>query len=161
MARPMTETTKSIVSVLEKNPAITYNEAVDQGLINPEQVPVARFNVTKHNFTHGKIVALSGSPKPATKRKVPAVPAAPKNGRKKATPATGTGRKTYRQYKAGSGPIRTLVNVPPVGDLSAAMKAVADAGGLAKAKAVIAQADSLRAAVQAVENAQASLAKIA
>jgi hypothetical protein len=162
MARPMTETTKSIVDVLTKNPAITYNEAVDQGLINPEQVPVARFNVTKHNFTHGKIVALSGSPAPkATKRKVPAVPKA-KPGRKAATPAaTGTGRKTYRQYKAGSGPVRTLVNVPPVGDLSAAMKAVADAGGLAKAKAVIAQADALRAAVAAVENAQATLAKIA
>lgn len=144
MARPMTETTKNIVAVLEKNKDITYNEAVDQGLIDPNVIPVARFNVTKHNFTHGKIVALSGAPKPKVVTRKVSVPKV----------------KTAVAPKTPGRP-RTLVAVPAVGDLTASMKIVADAGGLAKAKVVIAQADTLRAAVTAVELAQASLAKIA
>jgi hypothetical protein len=128
MARPMTETTKSIIAVLEKNPEITYNEAVDQGLVNPELVPATRFNVTKYNFTHGKIVSLSSNPKAtATKQKLPVVPKA----------KTTNGRKANRR----SGPVRTLVNAPSVDGLPVAMKTVADPGGLAKPKAFIAQAD--------------------
>jgi hypothetical protein len=151
MARPKTEITLKIEAVLEKNPNITYNEAVDAGLIDPKEIDVGRFNVNKSNW---KKHQTGGTPKATRKRRVPAVPAAPKAA---GTGSTGRkGRTTYRQYKN-----RTLVNVPAVGDLTGAIKTVADAGGMAKAKAIIEQADALRAAVAAVESTTASLAKIA
>lgn len=148
MARPMTPITLSIIKVLESNPAITYNEAVDQGLVNPTDISVARFNVTKHNFSHGKIVALNGGTPATPKVKKVAVPKA-KTPAVPAVPAKRSGRPAK------------LVAVSNVGDLTAAMKAVADAGGIAKAQALIAKANALQAALDTVTTTQATLAKIA
>jgi hypothetical protein len=115
-------------------------------LVNPTDITVARFNVTKHNFSHGKIVALNGGTPATPKPKKVSVPQAKKVP---AVPAKRTGRPAK------------LVAVPNVGDLTAAMKTVADAGGLAKAQALIAQANALQAAVLTVTTTQATLAKIA
>jgi hypothetical protein len=144
MARPIEATTQTIVAVLTANPEITYQGAVDQGLIDPNKINTARFNVTKHNWKKKKIVALGGTPKLAT-------PKPPKA--KSVADATAPKTRKPRTVK--------LVNVPVVGDLTTAMKSVADAGGLAKAKARIAELTALQAAVASVESTQATLAKIA